>query len=67
MSAVPSFGFGLLGSVSRSLAEGHRDRHEEIFYRFIKEDKYIGDSEIKAWDPEKEKRDRFLSKELNTL
>lgn len=72
-SVLPSFGFGLLGGTARMIAEGDKRRHEEIFYRYLKEDKYIpanthlpeddpqyGVAEIKQWDPKQENIDASI-------
>ena len=74
ISVAPSFGFGLIGSGARMMAEGDKRRHEEIFYRFLKEDKYIpanthlpeddpqyGVAEIKQWDRRKEAEEALAS------
>jgi len=74
ISAIPSFATGLLGWGARAGAEGHKRKHEEIFYRFLKEDKYIpanthldpddpqyGVAEIKQWDKEKERLDKIMN------
>ena len=55
-------------------AEGHKRKHEELFYRYFKEDKYIpanthldpddpqyGVAEIKQWDKEKERLDKIMN------
>ena len=79
MSVIPSFGFGLLGWGARAGAEGHRKMHENIFYRYLKEDKHIpadtetneygyeGVAEIKQWDPEKERIERIKNLTLNSI
>jgi len=71
-SAIPSIGSGLIGSAARMMAEGDKRRHEELFYRFLKEDKHIpantgvdehgyeGVAEIKQWDRKKENIDESI-------
>lgn len=72
-SAIPSIGSGLIGSAARIMAEGDKKRHEELFYRFLKEDKHIpanthldpddpqyGVSEIKQWDRKQENIDESI-------
>jgi hypothetical protein len=79
ISVIPSFGLGLLGWGARTAAEGHKKKHEEIFYRYLKKDKHIpantetneygyeGVAEIKQWDPEKERIERIKNLTLNSI
>lgn len=73
MSVIPSVASGLLASAARAGAEGHKRRHEEIFYRFLQGDRYIpanthldpddpqyGVAEIKQWNPKQENRDASI-------
>jgi hypothetical protein len=79
MSAIPSFGLGLMGWAARSAEEADKNRQHEVFTRFLKEDKHIpantgvnehgyeGVAEIKQWDKEAERIEKLKNLNLNTL